>query len=100
MVLQDDVDALAKKIREGFAKHGCHILYKNDLETFFSEEPRTEENMRLLVEKFAADYRFKVQLSVKQMTALFRDGKPSVKVRGDFTTKVAKAAMRGDELPT
>ena len=77
MVLKDDVDALAGKIREGIAKHGCHILYKKDLETFFSDEPRTDENMRLLVEKFGADYRFKVQLSVKQMTALFRDSTPA-----------------------
>jgi len=76
MVLKDDVDALAKKIREGIAKHGCHILYKMDLETFFSDEPRTDENMRLLVEKFGADYGFKVQLSVKQMTALFRPSTP------------------------
>ena len=64
------------EIREGIAKHGCHILYKMDLETFFSDEPRTDENMRLLVEKFGADYGFKVQLSVKQMTALFRPSTP------------------------
>ena len=77
MILKDDVDALAKKIREGISKHGCHILYKNDLDTFFSSEPRTDENMRLQVEKFGVVYGFKVQLSIKQMTALFRASTPA-----------------------
>ena len=76
MLLREDAKGLAKKIREGISGHGVHVLYKKDLETYFRGDPDTEENMRLEVNKFAQDYGFKAQISIKQMTALFRESAP------------------------
>lgn len=69
--MKNNMDGLAEKIRAGISKHGCHVLHREDLETFWCSRPDLDEERQLMVKNFASHYGFLVHVSPYQMLAVF-----------------------------
>ena len=74
MASQQDFDALAERIRLGIATVGSCFIDRHDLEILWPEgNIPSDEEKRVIVKNFAAQYGFTVDLGPSLLVAVFQN---------------------------